>query len=103
MKRTASLSLRIGIVHPVIVGVCAGLLVSPLGTRPGPMPVALMIPLLYSVLSFIPAAIGIVIGLIEIFAKERKTQPTIGLCVNTAYLVVFVAVVASMWETWMSV
>jgi len=103
MKRLASLSLGIGIANPLIAGVCIALFMSPLGTRSGPMPAALMVPFFYCLLSFIPAAIGIVIGLVEVFRKDSKTPSVVGLCLNTAYLVVFFTLVASMWGAWMSV
>ena len=103
MKRITSLSLRIGMIHLLIVGLCAGLLVSPLGSRSGPMPAVLMIPFFYCLLSFIPALVGVVIGLVEVFRKEAKTQPALGLSLNTAYLTVFISVLAAMRQLWMSV
>lgn len=100
MARINSLSLRIGIIHVSIVGLCAGLFLSPLGTRPGPMHVVLMLPFFYCLLSFIPALVGAVIGVAEIFRKPSKTQPMVGLCLNVAYLTLFFGVVAFMWDAW---
>ncbi len=103
MTNKPSLSLRIGIVHLVIVGVCAACLISPMANRPGPMAAVLIVPLAYCLLSFIPAMIGAVVGLVEVVGRQSKTLSAVGLCVNVGYLIAYAVVVALMWETWMSV
>lgn len=103
MKRFNSLSLQIGIAHILLVGLSLGLFLSPLGTRPGPMHPVLILPFFYCLLSFIPALMGIVVGLVEVFSKPSKKQPILGLCLNTVYLAVYFGGLALMWDRLMGI
>ncbi len=96
-------SFRIAVVHWIIIGLCLLMFVSPLGHRPGAMHPLLIAPFLYSLLSPIPALIGVAVGVAERRRGTAKGYVNMGIVLNLGYLVVFFSVVVFMWDKWMGV
>jgi len=98
-----SISLKIALAHWIIIGVCLLMFVSPLARQPGAMHPLLIVPLFYSVFSFVPPLVGVVVGVTERFRGTTKRWGNTGIVLNLVYLVVFVSFVFFMWERWMGV
>jgi hypothetical protein len=63
------------------------------------MSATLAIPLLYLVASWIPATVGLVVG-VRARWKRLDATAAAGVVLNALYLIAFVSYGAHMWEAW---
>jgi hypothetical protein len=57
----------------------------------------------YSMLSIIPAFVGIIIGIIGIIRKRKSNQNIIGIVLNSIYIIVYILVARLAWPAMMGV
>ena len=88
-----SASFRIGLVNWIIIGICVLILASPLGHKPGAMPLEVMGPFFYILFSFVISLVGVMAGVEDWFRGVDVRWVCAGIVLNLGHLAVFFGLV----------